>query len=106
MSNSYTSNLPRTINFKETNLREFVMGSSFVQRNKENHTTHNFPNQISKQLPFDMYNRTSLSLAACCPEDIQTLHANPIVFQEDLLPQRKANNHEVKSKTAVGFFAS
>ena len=75
MSSSYAGSLPRSINFKETNMREFVMANSFVKNNKENRQNNHNPystiayptNPYPHQLPFDLYNRNNLLLQSCSP---------------------------------------
>ena len=88
MSNSYASSLPRSINFKETNMRDFVMGSSFTKANQPSRGPNMHPLPLAThihQSPFDSYHRSHLLLTACSPEDIQLVQKNPVVFQEDLL---------------------
>lgn len=47
--------------------------------------THtNFQN---KTMGFDSYNKNNLLIRACNAEDIQFVQKNPIVYQEDIIPQ-------------------
>ncbi len=47
-------------------------------------THSNFQN---KTMGFDSYNKNNLLLRACNAEDIQYVQKNPVVYQEDIIPQ-------------------
>lgn len=59
------------------------MSDNKTNDNKNMAKTHNqFSN---KAIGFDYYNKNNLLLKACNAEDIQYIHKNPVVYQEDII---------------------